>query len=81
MTTIVFFGSNQYSVIILQKLLSIPDFNVISVVTKPDAPVGRDQKITANPVSKFARENSLFLLQPLDFDSNFTKTFAELNPD
>ncbi len=81
MTGIVFFGSNQYSVIILKALLAIPDFQVIAVVTKPDAPVGREQKITGNPVSEFSKKNNLKLLQPPDFDSAFIQQFCELKPD
>ncbi len=77
----VFFGSNQYSVIILKKLLELPNFTVSTVVTKPDAPVGRNQTITANPVSEFSQKNNLNLLQPLDFDQDFTSQLENLKAD
>lgn len=63
MINLIFFGSSEYSVIILKKLLEIKDFNIQAVFTKSDKAVGRDQEITANPVAGFARQNKLKLLQ------------------
>lgn len=67
MTRITFFGSSNYSVTILQKLLTLPQFSLGLIVTKLDKPVGRDQQITPNPVAKFAVENNLPLLQLEEF--------------
>ena len=78
---IVFFGSSQYSLIILQSLQKIADFKLLAVVTKPDKPTGRDQNITKNPVSQYCQENHLPLLQPENFDSRFSQTFQSLSPD
>lgn len=80
-TKLVFFGSSIYSVTILNTLISLSDFDVITVVTKPDKATGRSQAITANPVSKFSQKNHLALLQPSQFDSNFRRTFKKLKPD
>jgi methionyl-tRNA formyltransferase len=63
MTNIIFFGSSQYSVVILQKLLEIKDFQIAGVFTKLDKPVGRRQEIIPNPVATFAKQNNLNLLQ------------------
>ncbi len=63
MKKIVFFGSSEYSVLILDRLLHLPDFSLSSIVTKTDKPLGRDQKITPNPVAKYAAEHQLPLLQ------------------
>lgn len=85
---VVFFGSNQYSVVILKKLLELKEFQVTAVVTKPDAPVGRDQKITANPMAEFTHQYVgthdhalLQLFQPTDFDQSFFDKFKSLQPD
>lgn len=67
MTNLVFFGSSEFSVIILKKILTLPDFKLSLVVTKVDKPAGRDQTITPNPVSQFAVDNTLPLLQVEDF--------------
>lgn len=81
MVNLIFFGSSEYSLIILKKILEIKDFNLLAVVTKPDKAVGRNQEITANPVADFARQNNLDLLQPQDFDQEFIDKFKELKPD
>jgi len=81
MVKIIFFGSSEYSVIILNQLLQIPDFKVQAVFTKPDKAVGRQQIITANPVSAFAKANHLPLFQPEEFDSNLQSTISNLQPD
>jgi len=81
MINIVFFGSSEYSVIILKKILEIKSFNLLAVVSKADKPVGRDQTITPNPVALFARQNNLKLLQPDEFDDDLRSTIYDLNPD
>lgn len=82
MYRVIFFGSNQYSLTILQKLLTLPDYNIVAVVTKPDSPAGRGKPITKNPVSQFVSQNSsLPLFQPEDFVPDFVNQFAELKAD
>ncbi len=81
MTSLIFFGSSKYSVIILKKLLEIKDFNVLAVFTKPDKAVGRDKEITANPVADFAHQNNLKLIQPEKFDDDLRSIIYDLNPD
>lgn len=81
MTKIVFFGSSEYSLIVLRALLKISDFSLVAVVTKPDKPVGRNQIVTPNPVAKFAHDHHLLLLQPENFTSDFIKQFHDLAPD
>jgi len=81
MTKIVFFGSSEYSLIVLQALLKIPDFSLVAVVTKPDKPVGRNQTVTPNPVAKFAHDHHLLLLQPENFDKNFILKIRKLKID
>jgi len=81
MTNLIFFGSSDYSVIILKKLLEIKDFNVLAVFTKPDKPVGRKQEIIPNPVADFARQNKLELFQPEEFDDNLRSIIYDLKPD
>jgi len=81
MINLIFFGSSEYSLIILKKIIEIKDFNLLSIVTKPDKAVGRNQEITANPVADFAHQNNLNLLQPQDFNQEFITKFKELKPD
>ena len=81
MVNLVFFGSSEYSLIILEKILEIKDFNLLAVVTKPDKAVGRKQEITANPVADFSRQHNLNLLQPQDFTPEFKSEIRKLNAD
>jgi len=78
---IIFFGSSEYSLIILKALLKITDFELLAVVSKSDKPVGRSQKITPNPVSQFCAGQKLRLLQPETFDVTFITEIKALNPD
>lgn len=79
--SIAFFGSSTYSVIILEKLLTLTDFTVTAIITKPDKPTGRSQAITANPVAECAHRHQLPLLQPTDFTPDFIAKFEKLKPD
>jgi len=81
MINIVFFGSSEYSVIILQKLLEIKNFRVSAVVSKIDKPIGRQQKITPNPVTTFAQQNNLNLLQIETFTPEFKLEIRNLKLD
>ncbi|HPJ17229.1 MAG TPA: methionyl-tRNA formyltransferase [Candidatus Woesebacteria bacterium] len=71
MISLVFFGSSDHSVLILQKLLGLNNFSVNLVVTKIDKPFGRDQIITPNPVAKFAKDHHLNLLQIEEFTKDY----------
>ena len=67
MTSISFYGSSSYSLIILKKLLTLSDFHLSPIITKEDKPFGRDKLITPNPVAAFAKDNNLPLLQISEF--------------
>lgn len=81
MINTIFFGSSEYSVIILDQLLKLSDFKISAVVSKIDKPVGRLQEIIPNPVVKFAKENNLPLSQIEEFDSKFKSEIENLRPD
>ncbi|MFA7676071.1 MAG: methionyl-tRNA formyltransferase [Candidatus Shapirobacteria bacterium] len=81
MTNIIFFGSSEHSVIILKKLLEIKDFNVLAVFTKPDKATGRAQEITKNPVSSFANQNNLKLIQIEEFTPEVKSEIRDLKSD
>lgn len=61
---IVFFGTPEIAVPILETLAQIPDFEVISVVTQPDRPVGRKGEITPPPIKVLATNLGIKILQP-----------------
>jgi len=69
-TQIVFFGSSEFSLIVLKKLLNAQGLSLCAVVTTPDAPAGRHLKLTPNPVKVFAQKNNIpVYTSPLSFPS------------
>ena len=70
MTRLVFFGSSEYSLIILKKILELTNFSLSLVIAKIDKPFDRNQTITPNPVAKFTKDNHLPLLQIEKFNDN-----------
>ena len=76
---IVFMGSDEFSVLILEKL--IREYPVVGVVTQPDKPAGRGKKLTYSPVKKSALENNLPLSQPAELsDPCFMDLLKSWNP-
>ena len=61
---IVFFGTPQFAVTTLTKLLEHPEIEVVGVVTQPDKRRGRGSKTIPSAVKKIAREHNLTIWQP-----------------
>lgn len=62
MTRIVFMGTPEFAVPVLNGLLSHQE--VIAVYTRADKPAGRGKQVVESPVKVFAREHGLPLEQP-----------------
>jgi len=60
---LIFFGTPLFGQVVLQKLLD-ENFNVVAIVTQPDRPVGRDQKLTPSPVKTLAKERKIKVFAP-----------------
>ena len=60
---IIFFGTEDHSLGTL-KVLVENGFSVAAVVTKPDAPRGRGQKIAEPPVKTYAKQRNITVWQP-----------------
>lgn len=61
--TIVFFGTDDFSVVTLADLIQ-SGYNVAAVVTKPDSKSGRGQRLEESSAKKFAIENNIDVWQP-----------------
>ncbi|NOU37062.1 MAG: methionyl-tRNA formyltransferase [Kiritimatiellaceae bacterium] len=61
---IVFFGSAPIGFPLLETLLNSAKDDVVAVVTQPDRPAGRKQKMTPCPVKVLAQERGLTVLSP-----------------
>ncbi|WP_172189775.1 methionyl-tRNA formyltransferase [Lentilactobacillus kribbianus] len=63
MTSVIFMGTPQFAVPVLQGLVD-NNYDVKTVVTQPDRPVGRKHKIMASPVKQLATQLNIPVLQP-----------------
>lgn len=78
---IVYMGTPDFAVAPLQTLLEA-GHNIVGVVTNPDKPAGRGQKLQESAVKKFAKEKGLLILQPDNFRSaDFLQELAQLKAD
>src|SRR6187200_647446 len=78
---IVFYGTPEFAVASLEALLK-NNLNVLAVVTSPDKPAGRGQKLHTSPVKDFALKHSLKILQPVNLkDPGFIDELKQINPD
>ncbi|GGA40375.1 methionyl-tRNA formyltransferase [Okeania sp. KiyG1] len=61
---IIFFGTPQFAVPTLEKLLTRPEIEVVAVVTQPDKRRGRGNKLIPSPVKSLAVSHSIPVWQP-----------------
>lgn len=61
---VVFFGTPQFAVPTLQKLLDAPEVDVVAVVSQPDRRRGRGSQVSASPVKALAIAHDLPVWQP-----------------
>jgi methionyl-tRNA formyltransferase len=61
---IIFMGTPDFAIPILEAITHCSLFTVCCVITTPDKPVGRQQKITPPPVKKLALKYKIPVLQP-----------------
>ena len=80
---IVYFGTPQFAVPSLQKLIAHPDFEVVAVVTQPDKRRGRGKQVMPSPVKAIATEANLPVWQParIKKDAETLETLAAAQAD
>jgi methionyl-tRNA formyltransferase len=61
---LVFFGTPQFAVPSLERLIREADFQVLAVVTQPDKRRGRGSELSASPIKQVAVEHSIPVWQP-----------------
>jgi methionyl-tRNA formyltransferase len=78
---IVFMGTPEFAVHSLRALVE-GGYNVVAVVTTPDKPAGRGQKMHQSDVKVYAESVGLRVLQPVRLkDEAFVEEFRALNAD
>ena len=72
-------GTPEFAVPSLQILVE-NGFNVVGVITAPDKPKGRGQKVIPSPVKEYAEQQGLHILQPTNLKSpQFLEELQSLN--
>lgn len=76
---IVFMGTPDFATGILEAILD-KNYEVVAVITAPDKPAGRGQKLALSSVKQFALTKGLKILQPLNLkDPDFLEKLKSLN--
>jgi len=76
---IIFMGTPEFAVPSLEILVE-HHYNVVAVITAPDKPQGRGQKITGSPVKECALKHNIPVLQPTNLRSGeFLKELKAFN--
>ena len=79
---VVFMGTPEFAVPVLEALVGAPDVEVPGVVTPPDRPVGRGRNPVQSPVKSYALARSLPVLQPQSLRPEAAqRALASLSPD
>ncbi|MDA1306805.1 MAG: methionyl-tRNA formyltransferase [Acidobacteria bacterium] len=78
---VLYFGTPRFAVPTLERLIASPH-EVVGVVTQPDRPRGRGQKVTASPVKVVAVAHQIPVLQPTQLrDAAWLDEVAALRAD
>jgi methionyl-tRNA formyltransferase len=78
---LIFLGTPQFAVPSLSALLKAGE-DIVAVITQPDQPRGRGQKVSPSPVKELALEHGLKILQPTKLkDPKFLATLKDLAPE
>ena len=80
---IVYFGTPDIGLPSLEHFYKSDLFDVMAVVTQPDKPSGRGQKLMPSPIKKFALENGIQVFQPKSIrkEPEVIEALKKLEPD
>ncbi|SDC16676.1 methionyl-tRNA formyltransferase [Succiniclasticum ruminis] len=82
MWNVVFMGTPDFAVGSLKVLLEAGQYHIQAVVTQPDRPKGRGQKMVETPVKTFALQHGLPVFQPLKVkEAEFVQQLKAWQPD
>jgi methionyl-tRNA formyltransferase len=77
---VLFIGTGEIGVPVLRWLLESREHELVGIVTQPDKPVGREQRIEAPPIKAAIVADSLPVFQPQRI-KNAVEEIRALNPD
>jgi methionyl-tRNA formyltransferase len=78
---IIFMGTPEFAVASLDAIVKA-GYEIAAVITAPDKPSGRGQKVNESAVKQYAEKNGLKILQPVKLkDPDFINELKNLNAD
>jgi methionyl-tRNA formyltransferase len=77
---VLFAGTPAVAVPSLDKLVQA-GFDIVAVLTRPDAPIGRKRVLTPSPVARRAAELGIEVIHAAKVDADVTARIAAINPD
>lgn len=81
-TSVVFMGTPEFAVPILQSLIDNPEYDVQAVLTQPDHHIGRKRTLHQSPVKELAEQYNIEVLQPAKLSkSPDMEKIISLQPD
>lgn len=81
-TSIVFMGTPEFAVPILQSLIDQPEYDIQAVLTQPDHRIGRKKSLHESPVKQLAKQYGIEVLQPTKLSkSPEMQRIIDLQPD
>ncbi|MFM1973181.1 MAG: hypothetical protein RLZZ345_265 [Actinomycetota bacterium] len=78
---IVFAGTTDNAVEVLRYLIKDANCEVVGVLTREDAPVGRSKQLTPSPVAEFASNTGLPVIRSNRIDGDVNNQISMLNAD
>lgn len=83
MLKVVFFGTPDIGLKSLEYLYNSPNIDIKAVVTQPDKPAGRGNKIQMSPIKQFALKNNIPVFQPKSIrkEPDIQAELKKLEPD
>jgi len=76
---VIYFGSGEIGIPTLRWLIDAPDYDLLAVVTRKDAPSGRKMQLCPTPIKQFIKDVARDRIIEVDVDSE-TKTASEPPP-
>ena len=81
-TAVVFMGTPEFAVPILQSLIDNPEYDIQAVLTQPDHHIGRKRTLHQSPVKELAEQYNIEVLQPAKLSkSPEMEKIINLQPD
>lgn len=80
-TRVVFFSTAEISIPCLEFLYKEPSIDFVSIVTQPERMKGRGQKISLNPIAKWAKDHQIPFIAAEKMDSQVFENLEQMRPD